>query len=599
MRYSTIALLIVVALVRTPLPAQPSRIIDSLKDIKAVSSAQKIQTAFLIADNYMEIDRYDSAQVWLNRAAELVPLRKPDLSNYLLSSRQAEIYYYNYLHRLGLQEAERSRRIAETLNDSFTLADSYNFIGLFYLNLDSTRRAIVHLNRALGYARGLPFPKDYGELTEPHHIYGNLAEAYEKAGYYDSALYASRRSLAFAQASGATRGVVIAWHSMGTAFLGLQKPDSAHRYFLLAADSARASQQSDVALLAYEGLARAEADQAHPAEAIRWLETGFSLFRSDPGINPFFRSKFVDGALPLLERFGSPEQAARALRIRNELFRQQVQANNQQVTTILDAALLNETRLLQADIREAEQRNEIANFRVYLLLCLILLLAAGFVFYRHRSRQRLQLMQLQYKISQDLHDDVGSSLSSLQVYSSVAGSLLDREPAKAREMLQKITKESTAVMENIGDIVWSMKTETEQSLEERIRNFAADVLGAAGIRYALQVEAETETILRNFEARKNILLIIKEAVNNCVKFSGATFVSIAVKRLAGQLCVQVSDNGIGFTNTGHFEKSKGLYNMRQRTQELQGIFELSSTAGKGTTIAALIPLAKISDHRAQ
>jgi signal transduction histidine kinase len=234
---------------------------------------------------------------------------------------------------------------------------------------------------------------------------------------------------------------------------------------------------------------------------------------------------------------------------------------------------------------------------VYLLLALLLLLAIAFVFYRHRSRQRLQLMQLQYKISQDLHDDVGSSLSSLQVYSTVAGSLVERDPAKAREMLQKITKESTVVMENIGDIVWSMKTATEQSLEERIRNFAADVLGAAGIRYTLHVEPEIESILRNFEARKNILLLIKEAVTNCVKFSQASLVSITIKRLAGQLCVQISDNGQGFRNTEHFEKNKGLYNMRQRTRELEGIFELSSTPGKGTTIAALIPLTKISDQR--
>ncbi|RYF82897.1 MAG: hypothetical protein EON98_10875, partial [Chitinophagaceae bacterium] len=170
-------------------------------------------------------------------------------------------------------------------------------------------------------------------------------------------------------------------------------------------------------------------------------------------------------------------------------------------------------------------QTEIANNRIYLLLLLIGLLLAGFLFYRNRSKQKLEMARLQNKISQDLHDDVGSSLSSLQVYSAVAERLLEERPSQAKEMLRKISKESAMVLENIGDIVWSIKSEREQSLEERIKNFVADALGAANIQYKVSIEEGTESLIRNMEARKNILLLIKEAVNNTMKYSKATSVA--------------------------------------------------------------------------
>ena len=121
----------------------PSRIIDSLVAITDdnLPVDRYVSHCFTIADNYMEIDHYDSAQLWLNRIAEKLPLKQPSVANYFLSTRQAEVYYYNGLQRLGLQESQRSLSIAQSLHDSLLLADSYNFIGLFYINLDSTMQA--------------------------------------------------------------------------------------------------------------------------------------------------------------------------------------------------------------------------------------------------------------------------------------------------------------------------------------------------------------------------------------------------------------------------------------------------------------------------
>jgi signal transduction histidine kinase len=209
----------------------------------------------------------------------------------------------------------------------------------------------------------------------------------------------------------------------------------------------------------------------------------------------------------------------------------------------------------------------------------------------------MQLMQLQNKISQDLHDDVGSSLSSMQVYSSVAEQLIDVQPAKAKDILKKISAEAVSVMENIGDIVWAMKPGASQSiqLDTKIKNVTSGVLSAANINYVVNIEEGIETIIRNFTAKKNVLLIIKAAIDNVARYSEASHVVVSVKKIDEHICVQVADNGKGFDSATVSIEGQGLNNMRLRTEELKGVFEISSVPGKGTTVSALLPITIISD----
>lgn len=573
--------------------------IDSLKKEvgNAKDDAQYIALCFSIADDFMDIDQYDSAQLWLNLIAERLPLKQPSIANYFLSTRQAEVYYYNGLQRLGLQESERSLSIARTLNDSLLLADAYNFLGLFHINLDSNRKAIPYFKKGMEYTRQPPYPELYLSLTKPHHLYGNLAEAYEKLEMYDSAIYLSRISLQMATAIDWERGMAVAHNNLGNSFLKKQMPDSAFYHYRESRQITLVGGDFDVELLDYGGMARSEDLFDHRDKAMRWLEQGFELIKNKPSVNNLFAGQFLDNAVYIYRKYARSDLLSMALEKKSELLQRQMKDNNRQVNVILNAGLKNETRLLNLEVKEAKQRNEIVNTRLYLLLSLLVLVIAGFLLYRYKTRQQLQIVQLQNKISQDLHDDVGSSLSSLQVYSSVADQVLEQQPGKARELLQKITRESAGLMDNIGDIVWSMKSGKEQhiNLESRIKNFVSDVLGAANINYKVSIEAGAEQLVRNMRARRNILLFIKEAVNNAVKYSRATTISVSIKRLAGRLCVQVADDGTGFSLTDAEKKGHGLSNMRARVEELKGIFEITTSPGKGAIVAALFPITNISD----
>ena len=576
-----------------------SQTIDSLKkEILNIEQEDKnIKIYFAIADNFMEIDQYDSAQIWLNKISAVLPYKEPSLSSYFLSTRQAEVYYYNGLQRLGLQESERSLAIAQTLHDSLLLADAYNFIGLFYINLDSNRTAIPYFKKGINFTKQPPYPNNYLSLTKPHHLYGNMAEAYEKMGKYDSAVYLSRISLKLAMQIDWKRGVAVAFNNLGNDFLKLNRADSSLYNYRMSVFTTQQSGDFDVELLNYGGLAKAEDKLQKKEQALQWLQVGFTLIKDKPSVNNLFANHFLDDAAFIYKKYDESNLLTMTLEKKTELLQKQIKNNNLQMNVILNAGLSNETRLLNLEVQQVKQQNEISNTRVYLLLAFLIMGMGAFLLYRYKSRQKLQIVQLQNKISQDLHDDVGSSLSSLQVYSTVAVQLMESQPAKAKEMLEKIAVQSKILMENIGDIVWSMKPDSEQQIQlnAKIKNFVSDVLSAANINYVINIDEGAEALIKNIAAKKNILLIIKEAVNNTVKYSNASHVAVSIKKIDEHICVQVADNGKGFDAAAEKIKGDGLSNMQKRTEELKGIFEITSTPGKGTTVSALLPIPIISD----
>ena len=86
----------------------------------------------LLVEDYMDNEQYDSAQFWLNKIHVIIPSKQKTIKHYFLYARQAEVYYYNNLHQLGLQESRRGLQLATALKDSILIADSYNFVGLFF-----------------------------------------------------------------------------------------------------------------------------------------------------------------------------------------------------------------------------------------------------------------------------------------------------------------------------------------------------------------------------------------------------------------------------------------------------------------------------------
>ncbi|MBL0145568.1 MAG: RsmE family RNA methyltransferase [Chitinophagaceae bacterium] len=573
--------------------AQYAVLIDSAKksSINSNSEAENIKTFFFIADTYMEIEQYDSAQIWLNKIHAILPVKANSLNNYFLITRQAEVYYYNNLQQLGLQESRRGLAMAQALNDSLLLADSYNFLGLFYMNIDSVEQSIPYYKKGLLYTQQPPFPSTYLSLSKPHHLYGNLAEAYYKLKNYESALACNLKSLEKATEISWKRGISVAYSGLGDVYLQLQNIDSAKNNYIKGINTALSSKDIDVALVCYGGLAKCHQLVQNNSNVSQTLAYGFDLLKQNPNINRFYALNFLNTAIDIYRKQNNNAELVKTLELKSSIETANIKGSNTQIQTILNSGVANEKRLLNMEVEDAKQKQKLANTRLLMVLAAMALLVGLFLLYRYYLNQKIAVAKMRQKISQDLHDDIGASLSSLQIYGAIAEKTIESNPSKAMDMVKKISAQSKSVMETMNDIVWSMrKNDTATtSLETKVKNFGAELLSEKNIHFKYSITPETENALVNITARKNILLIIKEAMNNMAKYSMATEASLLMEIMNKHLVLIIFDNGIGF-DTQKNTNGNGLQNIKQRAKELNGTCTIESGKNNGTRIKITVPL---------
>jgi signal transduction histidine kinase len=208
--------------------------------------------------------------------------------------------------------------------------------------------------------------------------------------------------------------------------------------------------------------------------------------------------------------------------------------------------------------------------------------------------KQLLLQQQRQQITADLHDEIGSTLSSLQLNSAVANKLLDRDVVKAKHVINKIEVQTKNLSEKLGDMIWSMKPGNEEflNLNSRIKNYANDILGSLEIHYEVTIDQHIDTLLTKVHARKNVLLIIKEAINNAAKYSQSKCILVSLQCNATHIIISIKDNGVSFLPNG---KGNGLQTMKMRTEELGGKFILHTSLNQGTEIESIIPITSIRD----
>ena len=232
----------------------------------------------------------------------------------------------------------------------------------------------------------------------------------------------------------------------------------------------------------------------------------------------------------------------------------------------------------------------------FAVLCVGFIAGSIYMIYWYRIRQIRRIYSIKSKISQDLHDEVGSTLSSIHVHSTVASKALDKNIEITKKALNHIHQNSRLVMDNMSDIVWAINRGRagESTLEDKLKNYGYELLTPLNINVMYDIDTDAEKILNHFEARKNILLIVKEAMNNIAKYSKATEATVRVEIMKKHLLLRINDNGIGFSMTTK-RNGNGLFNMQHRTETLGGKFVLRSEENKGTSLTCSIPIANISN----
>lgn len=200
--------------------------------------------------------------------------------------------------------------------------------------------------------------------------------------------------------------------------------------------------------------------------------------------------------------------------------------------------------------------------------------------------------RLRMKIARDLHDEMGSTLTSINIISKMA---MGRENNEAtRSQLLKIKDHSSNMMETMSDIVWAINPSNDnfEKVLIRMKEFVAEIMEPAGINYFFRVDGDVELLSLNPEQRKDIYMIFKESVNNAVKYSKASEVNISIKWAADWLQMVIMDNGKGF-DINQYASGNGLKNMRSRAKEMSSEFKIDSIRGTGTSVVLKIPVTSL------
>jgi signal transduction histidine kinase len=207
-----------------------------------------------------------------------------------------------------------------------------------------------------------------------------------------------------------------------------------------------------------------------------------------------------------------------------------------------------------------------------------------------RNRLEKDLLEAHTRIARDLHDDLGSGLSSIALNSQVAA---DQPPDRMREALRRTGHEARELMHMVRDLMWSLQPEndTVESLATRMRQFALPLLEAKGIDVYFEVEEALLDKTLHIAQRRHCYLFFKEAVNNLAKYAGAARADIRLSSTghAKYFLLEIADDGRGFDPEA-VQQGHGLSNLAERAAELGGVCEIESAPGDGTTVRLTFPL---------
>ena len=210
-----------------------------------------------------------------------------------------------------------------------------------------------------------------------------------------------------------------------------------------------------------------------------------------------------------------------------------------------------------------------------------------------RAEQTSALERERARIAQDLHDDLGSSLTRISLLSGLLRA--DKgNPEQVEAHASKLVQSADQTVRALEEIVWAVRpgSDSLQSLVDYIAHFASELFEGTATRCRLDLPHDLPARALPPEMRHNIFLIVKEALTNAMKHSSAREVNLQAKLASGALEICVQDDGRGFTPSSQKIEGKrhGMENMRQRAETIGGVLKWETSTDTGTRIQLTVPL---------
>lgn len=490
----------------------------------------------------------------------------------------AFIYKETGLIQNSLELNFKALALAEKMNNEADISTSLNNIGqLYHQSLRDYPKALEYYNKSLAIREKTGNKKDLGLIKN------NIASLYGNMENYSLAIRYYLEALKFRREAKYKYGVVQTLSNLAFNYIQIK-------------DFEKAS-----ATLAESMELNKDLKDRNLLEAIHfnYAEMYDALNKTDSAL---FHAKI---SYDICNQFGNPLDISKSAQLLSALYEKK--KNYKEALSLyhvykkMQDSILNDNLKktgIKTDIEyqylkkksESDKvyTQQIAKKNFYTSMLVVLLIAStviGFVLYkRYKLKQQLKQVEIRNRIASDLHDDVGSTLSSIRMYSDIVKHQ-PNQTETSTQLLNKISDNSKEMIENMSDIVWMIKPGNDEfiNIENRMLNFANELCVPAGINFEFNKNTSADDIKMPMEQRRDIYLIFKEAINNAVKYSGCHSINAEISFKNHHLQVRISDDGKGF-DVSASKKGNGLTNMQKRTTAHKGTFNINSAPNEGTEL---------------
>jgi signal transduction histidine kinase len=199
------------------------------------------------------------------------------------------------------------------------------------------------------------------------------------------------------------------------------------------------------------------------------------------------------------------------------------------------------------------------------------------------TKQELEKQQTRMQIARDLHDEVGSTLSSITLFAQAIRKGDKTNEGNSGKLLSLISESSSYAKEAISDIIWAIDpgNDSWENLTAKLRRYASDLLESKKIVHTIEMDVPSQPCSIDPQRRRHLWLLFKEIITNVVKHSSCTEAHVRLSIDESHITITVEDNGVGFDSNAVHE-GNGLRNIRSRGEILGAGVGLASKPGAGT-----------------
>jgi len=546
-----------------------------------------------MAENFMRQNKQDSARHHLTQALSITSRLKDP-------SREAGIH--NNLGNVCIEEQnypEALKQFIEAARLYESVSPDSRGLGKAWSNIGNIEHIQGHYDKALDYTlRSLHLFEKEGADADIAYSYKLLGRIYRKLAAPDKALQNYQQALPIYLRFGDRRNAAEVYHSIGNIYYDQKKfKEALHQYEESLSIAESLSNQSQMAY-SYSAIGYSWYELKNIKKSIAYFDSSMQKARKVK--NRYLVMDAYQLLSSIQEEQGNYREALKLHQSFSDLkdsltTEQSNQATEELETKYRTAKNHAEIELLQKDqqIKAATLRQQ-RTVQTGLLIAIILIVAISLLLFNRyrfmqRARRHAEAEQMRNQIARDLHDDIGSTLSSINIISQLA--IKENKPEYFSQHFQRIGEQSAKMMESMSDMIWSINpgNDSFEKMVVKMKEFLAEILESKNISYRFAGEETLNGTVLNPGRRKNLFLIFKETINNAAKYSEGSFVDIILLLQEGQLHLTIADNGKGF-DPAQVKKGNGLRNMKERAKEINASLEFHSDNSNGTTLKLVMSL---------